>query len=142
MAFPIRATDGLKFQVKQFIKYFYQKWDGAKMIKTDIPAAGFSERYLFDLIDGQQIELSADQWQQALLKAFKAKKHWKDCQYVIKTNGQQGKEIRYFVNLAPTSVANHSASSNIEKTPNTSLTASQQATDPNEEHTCSGDLPF
>lgn len=99
--FPIRASDGLKFQVKSLVKKFYQKWDESqkKFIKSDVWMTGLQPRYIFDLVDGKQIDLSRDQWQQALVASFDEKKHWKDCVFIIKTNGKTGLETRYFVNV-------------------------------------------
>lgn len=101
MAYPLRAKEGLKFQVKQFVKKFYQAFDKEKetYVKSDIWMKGLTPRYLFDLTDGQQLELSRDQWQQALVSAFDEKKHWKDCVYTIKTNGKTGLEVRYYINV-------------------------------------------
>ena len=106
MAYPLRATDNLQFQVKQFVKKFWQKWvdpippePKGHFAKSDAPISGMTPMYLFDLITGDQLQLSRDQWQQALVAAFDAKKHWKDCAFVIKTNGKTGKEVRYYINL-------------------------------------------
>lgn len=102
MAYPIRPAEGLTFKPTNVAKKFYQKWDetNRKFIKSDVWIQGLSPKYILDLRDGSQIEISRDMWSQALVSAEDINKNWRDCTFVIKTNKKTGKDIRYFVNIA------------------------------------------
>lgn len=102
MAYPIRISEGLVFQPVSFVKKHWQKWDeqNKKFIKSDVWVETLKPVYTFNLDDGQQLELSKDQVQQLLISAFDAKKHWKDCRFVAKSNGKEKLEKRWYVNIA------------------------------------------
>lgn len=111
--YPLRPAENLQFQVKQTFKNHWQKWlepvngePKGHYDKKDVYTQGYEKKYVFDLVDGKQIELSGGQWSQCLLTAFDAKKHWKDCVYIVKTNGKTGKDIRYWFNLVNKTVDN------------------------------------
>lgn len=100
MAFPLRAKDGLAFSLKAFVQKSYQKYDEAneKFVKSPTWSEGMSPVYLFGLKDGQQIELSRATLSQCLVSAFDYGKGLLECNFVVKTNGKAGKEVRYFIN--------------------------------------------
>ena len=100
MAYPIRVKDGLVFSLKNFVQKGYQKYDevNKKFVKSPTWSEGMSPVYLFGLKDGQQIELSRATLSQCLVSAFDYSKGLLECNFVVKTNGKAGKEVRYFIN--------------------------------------------
>lgn len=106
MNYPIRLSDGLVFEPKVFVKKTWQKWvepvppePKGRFIKSDVWVEGLKPVYIFE-IGGQQLELSRDQVQQVLISAFDAKKHWKECKFVAKSNGKEKLEKRWYINIA------------------------------------------
>ena len=98
MAYPIRVKDGLQFSLKNFVQKSYQKFEDGKYVKSPTWSEGMSPVYLFGLKDGQQIELSRATLAQCLVSAFDYGKGLLECNFVVKTNGKAGKEVRYFIN--------------------------------------------
>lgn len=106
MPYPIRISESLVFQPVSLSKKHFQRWvepvngePKGHFEKSDTFREGLKPVYTFKLADGKELELSRDQVSQLLMTAFDAKKHWKECQFVAKSNGKQGLEKRWFINL-------------------------------------------
>lgn len=93
------------FRIKSFDSKHWQKWDEAtsKFLQSDSFVAGYSPKYVFRVeIENKEeklIAFSREQLGQILIGAFESKKPLVGLAYNIKTNGKEGKDIRYYINL-------------------------------------------
>jgi hypothetical protein len=109
----IKLKEVNTFQINKFVSKKYQKWDDEqkKYINSDVPMAGLSPVYTFEItvnsspqfgpeIAGlpRMLQLSSNQFSQCLLSAFDLGKPYTEINFQVKTNGQTGKEIRYWIN--------------------------------------------
>jgi len=109
----IKLKEVQAFRISKFASKKYQKWDDEqkKYINSDTPMAGLSPVYTFEVsvISSQQfgpevsgqprmLQLSSNQFSQCLLSAFDLGKPYTEIDFQVKTNGQTGKEIRYWIN--------------------------------------------
>lgn len=102
MNYPIRPKDGLTFQIKNSnAQISYQRYNKEtnKFEKSDKWEKGYSQVFVFDLTNGEQIQLSKEQTSQMLLGAFVEKKLMPQLKYYVKTNGKSGIEVRYYINV-------------------------------------------
>ena len=148
----IKLKEVNTFQINKFVKKQYQKWDDEqkKYINSDVPMAGLSPVYTFEIMlnsptTGQKIlQLSSNQFSQCLLSAFDLGKPYTEINFQVKTNGQQGKEIRYWINPVYMPIAQDfkKSSAGGDMTQNTPNTPQTGISDPTE-HTVSVDeIPF
>jgi hypothetical protein len=101
--YPIRCKEGLTFQIKSAeSKITFQRWnDETKKYETaQTWLKGYNPKFIFELVNGEQLEVSKDQLSQMLFSAYMEKKKMADLKYFVKTNGKTGKEIKYWINVA------------------------------------------
>tara|TARA_R100000656_G_scaffold61465_1_gene47482 strand:- start:15639 stop:16058 length:420 start_codon:yes stop_codon:yes gene_type:complete len=97
----IRLKDGISFSVMEAKGFTWKMWDDAerKMLTSNTWKPGYAKRY-FLITDHGGLEVSQAQLGQMLTGAYKEGK----CDingktFGVKTNGKEGKEVRYFINL-------------------------------------------
>ena len=88
------------FTIVEFVKKYWSNWNEQtqKFERSDDYQQGFSPKYSFKIDGDDMLDLSQAQLGQALVGAFEAKKPITGCTFMVKTNGQTGKEIRYYIN--------------------------------------------
>lgn len=81
---------------------FYKKWDAAtnKMETSEEYKEGFKKVFTFETNKGT-LDLSSAQLGQMLVAAFEHGKGGmiQDQEFVVKSNGKTGMDIRYYINL-------------------------------------------
>ncbi len=94
-----KLADVQVFTVEKIYGFQYQKWDGEKMIKQDKWEEGFRKTYDVECTDFK-LTLSSAQVGNMLEAAMQGgKSDIVGKSFNVKTNGQTGKEIRYYINL-------------------------------------------
>ena len=93
-----------EFKVVKVVKHWFQAWDDQekKYIRDTKPFKGASRTWLVEC-DDFMLSLSTAQFSTMLEACFScfdgvAKPEGK--KFTVKTNGKQGKDIRYYINLA------------------------------------------
>jgi hypothetical protein len=117
------------FTVTEFVKKYWSFYDKTKtgkdaFQKSDEYIQGYSPKYSFKVDGDDMLDLSQNQLGQALVGVFEAKKPLRGSSFLVKTNGQTGKEIRYFINYDYKGVYAQTPSQPTPE-PNVATTASQ-----------------
>lgn len=90
------------FTLRSYNGYKWKKWDAdnRKMLVSDTYQKEYSKKYSFETEHGT-LELGAGQMKSILLEMFDHRKpRLQNLTFNVKTNGETGKDIRYFFNLA------------------------------------------
>ena len=94
----VKLKDISEFQVLDSRGYKWKNWDGEKYVTSDTYEKGFQKKYSF-VTDKGILEISTAQLGQMLEGVFEqGKSNVINKRFSVKTNGQTGKEIRYFIN--------------------------------------------
>ena len=94
----VKLKDISEFQVLDSRGYKWKNWDGEKYVTSDTYEKGFQKKYSF-VTDIGILEISTAQLGQMLEGVFEqGKSNVINKRFYVKTNGQTGKEIRYFIN--------------------------------------------
>lgn len=96
----VKLADLQSFKVVKFVKMYWQMYDTASNTfkKEDTYFEGAKSSYLFEMEEGM-LNLSSSQLGQMLVSLFESKMPIERQIFNVKTNGQTGKEIRYYINL-------------------------------------------
>lgn len=92
-----------EFTILKPVKSYWFKWDAAnkKALKSEKWEAGYTQKFDIDT-DMGIISFSRDQLQQMFFAARKGlTSDINHKRFGVKTNGKQGIEVRYFLNLIP-----------------------------------------
>lgn len=93
-----------QFKFKRVIGSSYKYWDDVskKFLRSDTPQKGYSRKWECEVATKEgicQVEVSDDFLSKVLLDAFAKNCGIEDQIIYLKTNGQTGKEIRYYPNI-------------------------------------------
>ena len=104
----VKLSDISDFTIEKVWGYKFKKWDdqNKKMLVSDSWMEGFSKKWDVDTDKGK-LDLSNQQFAQLLTACFDNKSQMSSVagkSFTVKTNGETGMDIRYFINLARTGV--------------------------------------
>lgn len=94
----IKLADKLCFTVQKVLGFKYKMWDGVGMVIKDEWFEGSTKKWQVETEKGV-LDLSNSQLSSCLITTFDAQTMTAKLQgarFEVKTNGQTGKEIRYF----------------------------------------------
>ena len=96
----IKLKDIQEFTIKSFVKKYWGYWNDQekKFYRADKWQEGYSPKWSFQ-IDKGILDISKDQLGQMLVGTFDWKKALIGTSFTVKTNGKQGMEIRYYLNV-------------------------------------------
>ena len=99
----LRLKDTKEFTVNSFSKKYWSFYDETKtgaeaFVKSDDYIKGYSAKYTFKVNKDDLLDVSQSQLGQMLVGVFEAQTNLMGSKFLVKTNGKEGKEIRYFIN--------------------------------------------
>lgn len=88
------------FTVNSFQKKYWSRYNKEtnQFEKSDEYKEGFDAKYTFKVNKDDLLDVSRAQLGQMLVGVFEAKSTLDGSKFTVKNNGQEGKEIRYFIN--------------------------------------------
>lgn len=98
----LKDLDGKTFTVKSIADFRWKAWnnDQSKYLYSDTWQQDYSKSFIVQTVDGQ-IDMSQAQIKDMLEAYHKnGESNIIGKTFTVKTNGQEGKEIRYFINAA------------------------------------------
>lgn len=96
----VKLSEITDFEVKSVGNYYWQKWDGTQMLKSQSYEKDYRQAWDVETDKGR-LTASRDQVMQMLVGCmYQGKSDIIGKKFTVKTNGKTGKEIRYFINAA------------------------------------------